>query len=118
NYKEGELTDLDKSNIAASFQKAAVQAITQKVIIALNEHKVKSLSLVGGVAANQKLRDGFLELGKSNNLKVVMPKIEYCGDNAVMIAYRGMQYHKDGKKFSLSSNAYPSLPFDVFGEAK
>ncbi|MEE9431320.1 MAG: tRNA (adenosine(37)-N6)-threonylcarbamoyltransferase complex transferase subunit TsaD [Melioribacteraceae bacterium] len=116
NYKDGELSNLDKSNIAASFQKSACEAITQKITIALSEHKVKSLTLVGGVAANQKLRDGFFELGKSNNIKVVMPKMEYCGDNAAMIAFRGLQYHNAGKKFSLSSNAYPSLPFDTFIE--
>ncbi len=116
NYKDGELSNLDKSNIAASFQKSACEAITQKITIALSEHKVKSLTLVGGVAANQKLRDGFFELGKSNNIKVVMPKMEYCGDNAAMIAFRGLQYHNAGKKFSLSSNSYTSLPFDTFIE--
>ena len=116
NNEEQKFTEEEKSNIAASFQKAATQAIIQKVTLALNEHKVNSLSLVGGVAANKKLRDGFLKIGEIHKIKVIMPKIEYCGDNAAMIAYRGMQYHKAGKKFSLSSNAYPSLPFDSFSE--
>ncbi len=117
-----EFNDTEKSSIAASFQKAATEAIIQKVRLAINENKVKSLTLVGGVAANKKLRNGFIELGRTNNIKVIMPKIEYCGDNAAMIAFRGMQYHKAGKKFNLSSNAYPSLPtlesgnaFDVLG---
>lgn len=116
NNEEQKFTEEEKSNIAASFQKAATQAIIQKVTLALNEHKVNSLSLVGGVAANKKLRDGFLKIGEIHKIKVIMPKIEYCGDNAAMIAYRGMQYHKAGKSFSLSSNAYPSLPFDSFSE--
>ena len=114
NNEEQKFTEEEKSNIAASFQKAATQAIIQKVTLALNEHKVNSLSLVGGVAANKKLRDGFLKIGEIHKIKVIMPKIEYCGDNAAMIAYRGMQYHKAGKSFSLNSNAYPSLPFDSF----
>ena len=113
---EQELNETEKQNIAASFQKAATQAIIQKVTLALSEHNVNSLSLVGGVAANKKLRDGIFDIGKLHKIKVVMPKIEYCVDNAAMIAYRGMQYHKAGKKFSLSSNAYPSLPFDVFSK--
>jgi N6-L-threonylcarbamoyladenine synthase len=116
NNKQQELTETEKQNIAASFQKAATEAIIQKVTLALNEYKVNSLSLVGGVAANKKLRNGFLNIGTIHKIKVVMPEIEYCGDNAAMIAYRGMQYHKAGKKFSLNSNAYPSLPFDVFAE--
>lgn len=110
------LSDKDKNDIAASFQIAAVNAITQRVKLVLNEYSVKSISLVGGVAANQKLRNEIKDIGDQFKLKVVIPDLEYCGDNAAMIALRGYQYHKSGKKFSLSSNAYPSLPFNTFTE--
>jgi len=109
-----QISEKDKSNIAASFQKAATQAIIQKVNLALDENKINSLSLVGGVAANKKLRNEFYKIGQHKNIKIVIPKIEYCGDNAAMIAYRGMQYYKAGKTYTLSSNAYPGLPTDVF----
>lgn len=105
-----------KSNIAASFQKAAVKAIVMRLEIALKEHNVNSISLVGGVAANKLLRNEFMRLGKENRKKVVIPDPEFCGDNAAMIAYRGRQYHIAGKSFLLSSNAYPSLPFNTFSE--
>ncbi len=71
NNEEQKFTEEEKSNIAASFQKAATQAIIQKVTLALNEHKVNSLSLVGGVAANKKLRDGFLKIGEIPKLSVI-----------------------------------------------
>ncbi len=56
------------------------------------------------------------QLVKKFKKKVVIPHIDYCGDNAAMIALRGMQYHNSGYKFNLDSNAYPNLPFDQFSE--
>ncbi|MCB0729488.1 MAG: tRNA (adenosine(37)-N6)-threonylcarbamoyltransferase complex transferase subunit TsaD [Ignavibacteriae bacterium] len=108
------LSETDKSNIAASFQKAAVEAIMRSVNLALQEFEIKSISLVGGVAANKQLRNEMVLLGKKYKKNVVIPDIEFCGDNAAMIALRGLQYHKAGKTFPLSSNAYPSLPKDSF----
>ncbi|MCB9207383.1 MAG: tRNA (adenosine(37)-N6)-threonylcarbamoyltransferase complex transferase subunit TsaD [Ignavibacteriales bacterium] len=112
--KEKSLTQNDKNNIAASFQKAAVNAITKRVKLALNDFNIKSISLVGGVAANQKLRNEIIYLGEKFHKSVIIPDLEYCGDNAAMIAYRGMQYHLNGDKFDLNENAYPSLPAETF----
>ncbi len=108
------LSELQINDISASFQKAAVAAITNRIKLALNEFDIKSLSLVGGVAANELIRNEFFEIGKKYKRKVVIPELEYCGDNAAMIALRGMQYHLDGRKFSLDANAYPSLPENIF----
>ncbi|MCB0749142.1 MAG: tRNA (adenosine(37)-N6)-threonylcarbamoyltransferase complex transferase subunit TsaD, partial [Ignavibacteriae bacterium] len=112
--KEKGLTENDKNNIAASFQKAAVNAITKRVKLALSEFNIKSISLVGGVAANQNLRNEIIYLGEKFHKSVIIPDLEYCGDNAAMIAYRGMQYHLNGDKFELNENAYPSLPLETF----
>ncbi|MCB9250439.1 MAG: tRNA (adenosine(37)-N6)-threonylcarbamoyltransferase complex transferase subunit TsaD [Ignavibacteriales bacterium] len=112
--KEKGLTENDKNNIAASFQKAAVNAITKRVKLALSEFNIKSISLVGGVAANQNLRNEIIYLGEKFHKSVIIPDLEYCGDNAAMIAYRGMQYHLNGDKFELNENAYPSLPSETF----
>jgi len=112
--QKGNLNENIKNDICASFQKASVAAITKRVNLAINNFDIKSLSLVGGVAANKLLREEFLSIGNKLNLKVVIPSLEYCGDNAAMIAYRGMQYHNAGIKFSLNSNAYPTLPEETF----
>lgn len=111
------ITEVDQQNIAASFQKSAVNAISKRVVLALNEYEVKSISLVGGVAANEKLRYEINSIGEKFKKKVVIPKFEYCGDNAAMIALRGMQYYKAGYTFPLSSNAYPSLTKDAFSNS-
>ena len=109
-----EIPEEVKKNIAASFQKAAIEAITKRVKLALSEYNINTISLVGGVAANNLLRERMLQIGEDFKKKVVIPDLEFCGDNAAMIAYRGMQYHLAGKRFDLNSNAYPSLPFETF----
>lgn len=111
---KGKLTKSQLNDISASFQKAAVAAITKRVKLALNELDIQSLSLVGGVAANDLMRSKFIELGKKYNKKVIIPDLEFCGDNAAMIALRGMQYHLNGRKFLLNAGAFPSLPDDIF----
>lgn len=106
----------DLPDIAASFQKTAIESLMQKVIIAVNEFDVKSLSLVGGVAANKSLRNSFHKVAEQHKLKLVIPDLEFCGDNAAMIAMRGLMLHRNGKKFDLSENAYPALPRKTFQE--
>ncbi len=59
NFTDGIIPESDLNNISASFQKALVDALVQKVNFALHNHKVKSMSLVGGVAANKKLGNEF-----------------------------------------------------------
>ncbi len=96
-------------DIAASFQKSVVDALTKNVIKALNFYKFKSVSLVGGVAANKAIQNRMREISNSFNLKFVSPKIEFCGDNGAMIAYRAKTLYEAGKKYSLSYNAFPSI---------
>ncbi|MDZ7763456.1 MAG: hypothetical protein U5K00_03385 [Melioribacteraceae bacterium] len=109
NIPQDELPD-----IAASFQKAAVDSLMQKVVIAVNEFDVKSLSLVGGVAANQKLQNSFRKVSDQYKLKLVIPDLEFCGDNAAMIAMRGLMLNNSNKKFDLSENAFASLSNEMF----
>ncbi len=104
----------DLPDIAASFQKSAIGALMQNVLKAVNQFKVRSLSLVGGVAANSELRSEFEEVAKKYKLKLVIPSHEFCGDNAAMIAQRGLMLHNNNKHFELSANAYPALPKDIF----
>ncbi|HSP88508.1 MAG TPA: tRNA (adenosine(37)-N6)-threonylcarbamoyltransferase complex transferase subunit TsaD [Ignavibacteriaceae bacterium] len=63
NYPDkSQITEQDSSNIAASFQKAAIKALTQKTKRAIENYEINSLSLVVGVAANKKLREVFKNL--------------------------------------------------------
>lgn len=104
----------DKPNIAASFQMAVVKALRNNVEKALNNYDVKSISLVGGVAANYKIGEMFTTLANRYSKKIIIPDLSYCGDNAAMIANRGLKIYESGKRFDLSYNAFASLPEDIF----
>lgn len=101
-------------DIAASFQKAAVEALAQKAERALKNYKVNSVSIVGGVAANKYLRNRFAGLSEKYKKSLIIPDLQFCGDNAAMIALRGSQLYNNGFKFNLSYNAYASLPETIF----
>ena len=102
------------NNIAASFQKAVVNALMQNTERALNNYDVKSISLVGGVAANAKLRNEIMLLSKRYDKKIIIPSFEFCGDNAAMIAFRGKTLFEAGRQDSLNVKPYPSLGENYF----
>jgi len=110
NYSDiNKISENDRNDIASSFQQAAIRALIQKVEKALKEFDFNSISLVGGVAANNKLRNELLELGKKYKKKVVIPGMEFCGDNAAMIALRGKFLYDSGLRHNLDFKPYPSL---------
>ncbi|OGV03898.1 MAG: hypothetical protein A3J84_06570 [Ignavibacteria bacterium RIFOXYA2_FULL_37_17] len=55
------------------------------------------------------LRDEFQKLALKYKKNLIIPSIEFCGDNAAMIAYRGLKLHQAGIKYGYDFNAYPSL---------
>ena len=114
NHPDGNISESDLNNISASFQKALVSALMKNVVLALNNFKVKSLSLVGGVAANEKLRSEFQNLAEKFKISCIIPSLEYCSDNAAMIALRGYQLHQAGFISSLNAKPYPSIPENHF----
>lgn len=77
------LTDTQKANLAASFQKTAVDTLADAVVSAENEFEPKSILLAGGVAANRSLRQ---ELEARLKTPLLYPDIKLCTDNAAMIA--------------------------------
>lgn len=72
-------------NFCSTFQKTCVDIIIKKTKLVIKNFKLKMITLIGGVSANSALRSSFLNLEKPN-LKIIIPKLEYCTDNAAMIA--------------------------------
>ena len=114
NFPDGDIKENELFDIAASFQKAVVKAITNNTEKAINDFKVNSISLVGGVAANKALRNSMIELGRKNSIDVVIPSMEYCGDNAAMIAYRGQKLFENGISSGFGASPFPSLNNNSF----
>ncbi len=75
-----------KANIAASFEEAAIDALTAKTIRALKEFNAKSIMLSGGVAANKTLRKKLKIISRKLNVNFFAPSFELNTDNAAIIA--------------------------------
>ena len=87
-----------RADIAASFQKAAIEVLIQKTMRAAKEYKVKSVLLSGGVSANKLLRSELQKNTTEASLKYFQPQMEYTGDNATMIAVAGYFTYLKNKK--------------------
>ena len=81
-----------QQDIAASFQKAAIDVLVAKTVRAAKEYRVKSVFLSGGVSANKLLRKTLEEKSKSLKVSYSQPDLQYTGDNAAMTAAVG--YYK------------------------
>jgi N6-L-threonylcarbamoyladenine synthase len=101
------------SDICASYQKAAIDVLVKKTILAAKEYKVKSVGVVGGVAANSLLREWMAKEVQRLNIDFFLPDIQYCTDNAAMIARAGLQRLKTGLNSNPDLNAYPSLKLNA-----
>lgn len=110
----GSMSQKEIENIAASFQLSVVKSLHKSIQRALDQFEFNSISLVGGVAANNAIRQMIIDISSQYKKQVVIPDLEFCGDNAAMIAQRGFQLHKSGKVYSLEFNAYPSLSENYF----
>jgi N6-L-threonylcarbamoyladenine synthase len=79
------LSEQDKSDIAASFQKTATNHLLQKCKKYFKTNNPKSIAIVGGASANLYLRVKFQNLANEFKCPLILAKLEYCSDNAVMI---------------------------------
>lgn len=99
----GELNDEQINNLCASWQAAVIEVLVEKTIRAAKFYQVKAVAVVGGVSANQSLRQQLTEKCATNNWSLLLPKMLYTGDNATMIALAGFVSHHLGKQ-SLNKN--------------
>ena len=77
--------DINKEDLATSFQEVAVDILAKKTIKALKEFNIKQLLLAGGVSANKGLRDRLSSECEKLGVELLKPEIKYCTDNASMI---------------------------------
>jgi N6-L-threonylcarbamoyladenine synthase len=77
------------ADVCASFQAAVTGVLARKVIEAAEREQVSDVVLGGGVAANAELRRRVRELGEAHGVRVLVPPLASCTDNAAMIAYAG-----------------------------
>ncbi len=100
---------VNQADVAASFQKAVVDVLTEHSIHAAVEYKVDKLALAGGVASNSHLRDAMREACGRHGIAFYHPSPVFCTDNAAMIGVAGYYEFQKGVRHGWELNAVPNL---------
>ena len=110
-YVQGLEGDVEarKADIVASFQEAVVEVLVEKTLRACKGSKLERAFVTGGVAANSRLRERFLERAKEEGIEVLLPEIPFCTDNGVMIAVAAYHHLKRGERSPYDLTAIPNL---------
>ena len=94
--KEQILTDQTKADLAYAYEEAIVGSLIHKTDTAIEVTGIKSVVVAGGVGANQKLRENMKIKLAERDAQVTYPRIEFCTDNAAMIALAGLLHYQKG----------------------
>lgn len=104
--------ELNIPDICASFQQAVVDVQVKKAEMALKQTGAKTFCLGGGVAANPVLRHAYEKMCEKRHVRLIMPPLSACGDNAGMIALVALDRFANQHFFDLDCDAYAHLDLD------
>lgn len=115
-YPDGALPRAIAADIAASFQQAVADVVADRAAHAMaifaEKHAARLLVVAGGVAANATLRAGLLAACDRAGFRFAAPPLKYCTDNAVMVAWTGIERFRLGLIDSLETAPRPRWPLD------
>jgi len=104
------LDDAARADLAASFQAAATDVLVAKARRALEAEALDQLAVVGGVAANARLRRRLEAAAEADGFTAVFPPPALCTDNAAMVAAAGARALAAGERHDLDLGAFSRLP--------
>lgn len=95
--KIGKISDNDRYDICASFQKTVADILKNRFINVINKYKdIKTFVISGGVSANQYIKNKMSEICKNYSCKLITPPIELCTDNGIMVANAALERYNIG----------------------
>lgn len=100
---------INQADVAASFQKAVVEVLTDHAIRAVKEQGSTKLAIAGGVASNSHLREALVNACEKEKISFYHPSPVYCTDNAAMIGVAGYYEYMKGVRHGWDLNAVPAL---------
>jgi len=104
--------EITLNDIAASYEEAIIDVLSSKLQRAIADHAINTCVIAGGVAANKRLRKKIISLLPQK--KVIFPEMDYCTDNAAMIAYLGELKLKNGEQSKIDFGVLPNLKMITF----
>ena len=108
--KEQKGEEINRADVACSFQCSAIDVLVEKAFEALKESGYTILAVSGGVGANGYLRERLQNECAKRNVKLVLPEKRYCTDNGAMIGAEGYLQYLKGNFANLDLNAKAVLP--------
>ncbi len=109
NHAEMKGDTVNPDDLAASFQKAVVDVLTEHAVMAIRQFNVKDMALAGGVASNSALRASIADACDKEGVRFYCPSPVYCTDNAAMIGVAAYHEYTKGNFADYSLNAIPNL---------
>ena len=103
-------SEMPIADLAASFQYTVAKALTKRSIACALDHGLSTIVVGGGVAANQGLRSQLTLAAAPHHIRVLFPPLEYCTDNAAMIACAAAEHFDRGHRSSLRLGAQSRMP--------
>ena len=104
--------EVNKADIAASFQAAVTDVLVEHTIEAAEKYNINTIAIAGGVAANSELREKMTREAGKKNISVLFPPPVLCTDNAAMIACAGYYSYLKGITAEQDLNAVPYLSIE------
>lgn len=101
--------EVNRADVAASFQHSVVDALLSRAIMACREYKMDKLAIAGGVASNSAIRSAFEETCKKEKIEFYHPSPIFCTDNAAMIGVAAYYEYINGTRHGWDLNAVPIL---------
>ncbi len=114
----GEPSEVDKADIARALQEAVVDTLVGKCVRALEQTGLDALVVSGGVSANLRLRARLDQAAARRGARVYYPRLEFCTDNAAMIAVAGLARLDAGERDGLRIAARAQWPLETLQPPK
>lgn len=106
----------NREHVAASFLASVADALARNTFEAARRAHIEKIALAGGVSANRQLREVFSQKAKADGIELFLPELQYCTDNAAMIASAGYYAYRKWGASALDLNADPGADIESYSE--